>query len=166
MVLAFTPPSEGISAWPFPQIAAYLQAVLSPLGLDIELKQLEPAALTDARNQGEFNLALTNNCWASGDPNYILRRLTHSQAALHTSQHGGYNNPEVDQLLDQAIITTDLEEQIALYKQVQAITVVETPIAPLFDQRTIIAARPWVKGLTQRIAYAPSFETVYLEKQP
>lgn len=164
VVLAFTPPAEGISAWPFPQIATYLQAVLNPIGLDIELKQLESAALTAAINQGEFNLALTNNCWASGDPNYILRRLTSSKAALHTTQHGGYNNPEVDALLDKAIITTDLAEQQALYRKIQAITVVETPIAPLFDQRTIIAARPWVKGLTQRIAYAPSFETVYLEK--
>jgi ABC-type transport system substrate-binding protein len=72
----------------------------------------------------------------------------------------------VDALLDQAIVTLDLAEQQALYRQIQAITVVETPIAPLYDQRTIIAARPWVKGLTQRIAYAPSFETVYLEKQP
>ena len=166
VVLAFTPPGEGINAWPFPQIAAYLQATLSPLGLDIELKQLEAAALTDVRNQGDFDLALTNNCWASGDPNYILRRLTGSQAALHTAQHGGYNNPTVDALLDQAIVTLDLAEQQALYRQIQAITVVETPIAPLYDQRTIIAARPWVKGLTQRIAYAPSFETVYLEKQP
>ena len=164
VVLAFTPPGEGINAWPFPQIAAYLQATLSPLGLDIELKQLEAAALTDARTQGDYNLSLTNNCWASGDPNYILRRLTSAKAAIHASQNGGYNNPEVDALLDQALVTTDLAAQQALYHQIQAITVVETPIAPLFDQRTIIAARPWVKGLTQRIAYAPSFETVYLEQ--
>lgn len=83
---------------------------------------------------------------------------------MHTTQHGGYNNPEVDALLDKAMVTTDLAEQQALYRKIQAITVVETPIAPLFDQRTIIAAFPWVNPLTQRIAYAPSFETVYLEK--
>lgn len=166
VVLAFTPPGEGINAWPFPQIATYLQAILAPLGLDIELKQLEGAALTEARNNGEFDLALTNNCWSAGDPNYILRRLTSSKAALHTTSHGGYNNPEVDALLDEAIVTTDLAKQQALYRQIQAITVVETPLAPLFDQRTIIAAYPYVKGLTQRIAYAPSFETVYIEGRP
>jgi peptide/nickel transport system substrate-binding protein len=166
VVLSFTPPGEGINAWPFPQIAAYLQATLAPLGLDIELRQLEGAALTEARNQGDFDFALSNNCWASGDPNYILRRLTWSQAALHTTQHGGYSNPEVDALLDEAVLTLDLETQQALYHRIQAITVVETPIAPLFDQRTIIAAYPYVKGLTQRIAYAPSFESVYIEGRP
>ena len=53
-------------------------------------------------------------------------------------------------------------KQIELYKQAQAIAVDEVAIAPLFDQQTIIAYRPWVRGLTQRIAYAPSLETVYL----
>ncbi len=38
----------------------------------------------------------------------------------------------------------------------------EVAIAPLFDQQTIIAYRPWVRGLSQRIAYAPTLETVYL----
>lgn len=136
------------------------------MGLDIELKQLEGAALTEARNNGEFDLALTNNCWSAGDPNYILRRLTSSKAALHTNTHGGYNNPEVDALLDEAIVTTDLAKQQELYRRIQAIAVEETPLAPLFDQRTIIAAYPYVKGLTQRIAYAPSFETVYIEGRP
>ena len=37
-----------------------------------------------------------------------------------------------------------------------AIALDEVAIAPLFDQQTIIAYRPWVRGLTQRIAYAPS----------
>ncbi len=166
VTLAFTPPGEGISAWPFPQMAAYLQATLKPLGLDIELKQMEAAALTDARAQGNFDLVLGNNCWATGDPNYILRRLTGSKAALHTTQHGGYSNPEVDRLLDQAMVTLDPAEQRRLYDRIALIAAEEVPISPLFDQQTVIAARPYVRGLSQRIAYAPTFETVYLIKTP
>lgn len=165
VTLAFTPPGEGISAWPFPQMAAYLQATLKPLGLDIELKQLEAAALTDARNQGAFDLVLANNCWATGDPNYILGRLLHSKAALNTTQHGGYSNAEVDRLIDQARVTTDPVEQRKLYDRVELLGAQEVPLSPLFDQQTVIAARPYVRGLSQRIAYAPTFETVYLVKR-
>lgn len=165
IVLAFQPAGEGITAWPYPQIAAYLQATLKPLGFDVELKQVEAAALTDARNQGAFDLILANNCWATGDPNYILRRLTHSKAALNTTQHGGYSNPEVDRLLDEAIVTTDPAAQRKLYDRVELIAAQEIPLAPLFDQQTVIAARPYVRGLSQRIAYAPTFETVYLVKR-
>ncbi len=125
LVLAFSPPGEGISAWPFPQMAAYLQATLKPLGLDIELKQMEAAALTDARNQGAFDLVLANNCWATGDPNYILGRLLSSKAALNTTQHGGYNNAEVDRLLDQARATTDPAAQRKLYDRIEQIAVEE-----------------------------------------
>ena len=34
--------------------------------------------------------------------------------------------------------------------------------APLYDQQTITAAASYVKGLTQHIAYAPTFDTVYI----
>ena len=165
VTLAFTPPGEGISAWPYSQMAAYLQATLKPLGFDVELKQMEAAALTDARNQGEFDLVLANNCWATGDPNYILGRLLHSKAALNTTQKQGYNNPEVDKLIDQARVTTDPAAQKKLYDRVEQIAANEFPLSPLFDQQTVIAARPFVKGLSQRIAYAPTFETVYLVKR-
>ncbi len=164
VTLAFSPPGEGITALPYPQIAAYLQATLKPLGLDIELKQQEAAALTDTLKQGSFDLTLANNCWATGDPNYILGRLLSSKAALNTTNNGGYNNPKVDQLLAQARVTIDPAAQKQLYFEIEKIAAQEYPLDPLFDQQTIIAARPWVKGLTQRIAYAPSFEAIYLVK--
>lgn len=165
VTLAFTPPGEGISAWPYSQMAAFLQATLKPLGFDVELKQMEAAALTDARNQGAFDLVLANNCWATGDPNYILGRLLHSKAALNTTQKQGYNNPEVNKLLDQARVTIDPVAQKKLYDQIEQIAVNDFPLSPLFDQQTVIAARPYVRGLSQRIAYAPTFETVYLVKR-
>ena len=167
-ILAFTPPSEGIGNWPYPQMGAYLQAMLRPLGIDLELKQFETAALNDARKQGEFDLVMANNCWATGDPNYILRRLMHSKSALQApgSQNGGYNNPEVDALLDQAMVEIDPARQKELYNRLQVIAAQEIPLSPLYDQVTITAAHAHVKGLSQRIAYAPTFDTMYLVKKP
>jgi peptide/nickel transport system substrate-binding protein len=163
-VLAFTPPSEGIGQWPFPLVAQYFQALFQPLGIDLELKQLENAALTDARNNGDFDLVLANNCWATGDPNYQIGRLLLSTGALNAAQHNGYNNPEVDALLAQARIEIDPVKQKALYDQIQVIAAQEVPLAPLWDQQTITAARSYVQGLSQHIAYAPTFDTIYLLK--
>jgi peptide/nickel transport system substrate-binding protein len=160
--LLFNPPGQNLLGWPYPLIATYLQAVLQPIGFNITLKQLEPAAVTDALTQGQFDIAISNNCWSSGEPNYMIRRTVGSQSAVQGTQHGGYNNPDVDALLDQAQVELDPAKQIALYKQVQAIANNEAAIAPLFDQETIIAYRPWIRGLTQHIAYSPSFDTVYL----
>jgi peptide/nickel transport system substrate-binding protein len=160
--LLFNPPGQNLLGWPYPLIAQYLQAVLQPVGFDIELKQLEAAAVTDALNNGEYEVAISNNCWATGDPNYQVRRTLGSDSVIQGTQHGSFNNPEVDALLDQAQVELDPERQIELYKEAQAIGVDQVAIAPLFDQQTIIAYKPWVRGLSQRIAYAPTLETVYL----
>ncbi len=160
--LLFNPPGQNLLGWPYPLIAQYLQAVLQPVGFDISLKQLEAAAVTDSLNNGEYEVAISNNCWATGDPNYQIRRTIGSEGTLQGTQNGNYSNPEVDSLLDAAQIELDPAHQIELYDQAQAIAVHEVAIAPLFDQQTIIAYRPWIKGLSQRIAYAPTLETVYL----
>jgi peptide/nickel transport system substrate-binding protein len=164
-VLIFTPPGEGITAWPYPQMGAYFQALLQPIGIDLELKQLESAALTDARNNGEFDLVLANYCWSSGDPNYILGRITSSKSNQNVTQHGGFNNPEVDELLAKGLVEVDAKKRQEYYFRIQEIGAQELPIAPLYDQPTIIAYRPYVKGLSQRVAYAPTFETVYIEER-
>ena len=160
--LLFNPPGQNLLGWPYPLIAQYLQAVLQPIGFDVELKQLEAAAVTDALATGAYTVAISNNCWATGDPNYQVRRTIGSGSVLQTTQHGGYHNPEVDRLLDEAQVELDPARQIELYKQAQAIATEEVAIAPLFDQQTIIAYKPSVRGLSQRIAYAPTLETVYL----
>jgi peptide/nickel transport system substrate-binding protein len=160
--LLFNPPGQNLLGWPYPLIAQYLQAVLQPIGFDVELKQLEAAAVTDALNTGDYQVAISNNCWATGDPNYQVRRTIGSDSVVQLSQHGSYYNPTVDDLLNQAQVELDPAKQIELYKQAQSIGVEEVAIAPLFDQQTIIAYKPWVRGLSQRIAYAPTLETVYL----
>lgn len=160
--LLFNPPGQNLLGWPYPLIAQYLQAVLQPIGFDVELKQLEAAAVTDALNNGQYQVAISNNCWSTGDPNYMVRRTIGSTGTIQTTQHGSYNNPEVDALLDQAQVELDPAKQVELYKQAQGIALDEVAIAPLFDQQTIIAYKPWVRGLSQRIAYAPTLETVYL----
>jgi len=160
--LLFNPPGQNLLGWPYPLIATYLQAILQPIGFDVTLKQQESSAVSESLKQGDYDVAISNNCWATGDPNYILRRTLDSESTLQSTNHGGYNNPEVDALLDQAQVELDPEKQIELYKQIQAIGNEEVAIAPLFDQETIIASRPYVKGLIQHIAYAPSLETVYI----
>ena len=160
--LLFNPPGQNLLGWPYPLIAQYLQAVLQPIGFDVELKQVEAAAVTDALNNGQYQVAISNDCWASGNPDLQVRRTIGSGGTVQATRHGSYNNPEVDALLAQAAVELDPATQAELYRQAQAIAVQEVAIAPLFDQQTIIAYRPYVKGLAQRIAYAPTLETIYI----
>ena len=160
--LLFHPPGQNLHGWPYPLMATYLQAILQPVGFDVNLVQQESAVVTETLTTGDYDLAIHNNCWSSGEPNYQVGRTIASDSALHSTNHGGYNNAEVDQLLAEARVETDPERQAEMYREAQAIAVEEAAIAPLFDQETIIAYRPYVKGLSQRIAYEPTLELVYL----
>lgn len=160
--LLFHPPGQNLHGWPYPLIATYLQAILQPVGFDVNLVQQESAVVTETLTAGEYDVAIHNGCWSSGEPNYQIRRTIGADSTIQSVYHGGYNNPEVEALLDQALVELDPAKQADLYKQAQAIALEEVAIAPLFDQETIIAYRPFVRGLSQRIAYEPTLELVYL----
>jgi peptide/nickel transport system substrate-binding protein len=136
--LLFHPPGQNLHGWPYPLMATYLQAILQPVGFDINLVQQESAVVTETLASGNWQLSIYNNCWSSGEPNYQIRRTLGSDSALQLTNHGGYNNPEVDALLDQAQVELDPDKQVELYKQAQAIGLEEAAIAPLFDQETPI----------------------------
>jgi len=163
LVILFSPPS-GRNSRPFPQIAAYLQAVLRPLGLDLELKQLEATAATDASKAGDFDLLLGGGCFPNGDPDFILRRSLYSTAAWNAkgNGNGGYNNPDVDRMLDEARIQIDAAARARIYEQLQQIAVRDLPFSPLYDEQEIIAWRPNVRGVSQSLIYQPSLSAIYL----
>ena len=160
--LLFHPPGQNLHGWPYPLMATYLQAILQPVGFDVNLVQQESAVVTETLTSGDYDFTIYNSCWASGEPNYQVRRMLGSDSTLQLTNHGGYNNPEVDALLDEAEVELDPVRQAELYKQAQAIGLAEVAVAPLFDQETVIAYRPFVRGLDQRIAYEPTLELVYL----
>lgn len=163
--LLFHPAGQNLHGWPYPLMATYLQAILQPVGFDVNLVQQEAAVVTETLTTGDYDLTIHNNCWSSGEPNYQVGRTISSTSALHATNHGGYSNPEVDALLAEARVELDPDRQAELYRQAQAIAIEEAAIAPLFDQETIIAYRPYVKGLSQRIAYEPTLELVYLVEE-
>lgn len=160
--LLFHPPGQNLHGWPYPLMATYLQAILQPVGFDVNLVQQELAVVTESLAAGEYDFTIYNSCWATGEPNYQVRRMLGSDSTLQLTNHGGYNNPEVDALLNEAQVELDPVRQADLYKQAQAIGLEEAAVAPLYDQETVIAYRPFVRGLEQRIAYEPTLELVYL----
>src|SRR3712207_8074938 len=64
----------------------------------------------------------------------MIRRPPRSTLFPYTTlfRSGGYSNPEVDRLLDEANVTIDPAAQRKLYDQIELIAAREIPIAPLF----------------------------------
>lgn len=107
-----------------------IQADLAAVGLNVEIKTYEWNTFLSEVNPGlEGKGDMAEMAWMTSDPD-TLPFLTLRTAAWPAE--GGFNssyysNPEVDELLDQARLSTDPEERGALYKQVQAITHEDAP---------------------------------------
>ncbi|MGH9173658.1 MAG: ABC transporter substrate-binding protein, partial [Vicinamibacterales bacterium] len=99
------------------QLAQLLQQEYQQAGINVELEVVNAADAFAMVKDDTTNWTTTS--WAPrADPDGLLRILWHSTGFQNTT---GYNNPEVDALLDEAATIYDTEEAKALYRQVEEI---------------------------------------------
>ncbi|GIW08057.1 MAG: peptide ABC transporter substrate-binding protein [Dehalococcoidia bacterium] len=160
-VAAVLPYADGSGqARPYKEIAAVLQTIVRPLGIDIRLQQLEAAALADVTNRGEWNLRFGQLGWANGDPDFILGNFLYSRGAANTTSKGGYRNEEADQLVEAGRQERDFQRRYAIYERLQEIAAEEAPVFALYHEKSAYAHHRRIRNLRQRLNFQPTFDTV------
>lgn len=147
-------------ARPYKETAELLQALLRPLGIDLQLQALETAALSDTVNRGEWDLRFSQQGWANGDPDFIFSAFLHSRGGYNTTNKAGYHNDEVDRLIEAGRAERDVSQRFAIYERLQEIAAAEVPVLPLYHEHSPYAYSDGITGLRQRITYQPTLETV------
>jgi oligopeptide transport system substrate-binding protein len=95
------------------------------------------------------------------DPEDFLRTLFYSTS---TENYIGYNNPKVDQLLDQAGSESDLSKRQALYEQAQQLIIDDAVVIPVYDDVEFELIKPYVHGLDVTPIGLLGLETVWITK--
>ncbi|MHC3439781.1 ABC transporter substrate-binding protein [Natrialbaceae archaeon A-gly3] len=145
-----------------PLIAEVLQGQLAEVGIDLEISVLEYGTMLDQVSQDSFDAYLTS--WGTlwyPDPDR-LADMFHSEAALHH----GYENEDVDAILEQARELEDREQRRDRYHEVQSKILEDAPIAVLTSYTNVIATASEVSGYEPHpteISYG--LETVDLESE-
>jgi peptide/nickel transport system substrate-binding protein len=102
-------------------MAQILQASYQKIGLNVQLGSVAAADSFARVKDGTTNWTLTN--WAPrADPDGLLRILWYSTGFQNTTH---FNQPQVDQLLDQAAGMFDTTQAAAIYHQVEQLVVQE-----------------------------------------
>lgn len=100
---------------------------------------------------------------STGDADWGLRPIFKS-APTNENNYGYYSNEEFDQVITEAMETTDPEKRKELYKRAQEIVYLEDPGAVwIYDTNYLIAARSNVKDLTLSPLGLITFEKAYKE---
>jgi ABC-type transport system substrate-binding protein len=137
--LAGTHPVVGSPA------ADMLKPYFDPLGIRLNVKQVEGAVLTQMMADGDFTLAGTST-------GGVVDPIVYLWARFHCNNHGlagnysRYCNPRVDQLLDQARITLDEQERLRMAAEANAIVTDEAPWMIWHYNKAVQIVQPWAKG--------------------
>ena len=138
------------------RVIELLQATLRPIGMDVEILELDTGAIQTARQAGDHNIA--HLTWIFKDGGF-LRTLFHSENIGGGWNFTHYPIAEVDELLVRAETEADLAARGAIIEQVQTIMLEEAIVIPTVYQQQINAIRNNVQGIVLYEVYgeAPYF---------
>ncbi|MNE58803.1 putative binding protein YgiS precursor [compost metagenome] len=102
----------------------------------------EYATLLDRQQSGEFKMSMSG--WSGRpDPDGNIFSFIHTKGGLND---GKYSNPQVDQWLQEARLTSDVEKRKALYKQVVTQENIDDPLVYLYFEPRIFGMSKKVSG--------------------
>ncbi|MDQ6674633.1 MAG: ABC transporter substrate-binding protein [Chloroflexota bacterium] len=107
----------------FVRTATIMQEAFRKIGVETELRQEEWAAATKDYQANNYQMDNSANTFRP-DPDGYVYPYFHSKGNLNA---GGYNNPELDQLLDKARSISDAAQRKMLYQQIQKILLDDSP---------------------------------------
>jgi len=107
-------------------------------------------------------LRVSQQGWANGDPDFILNDFMRSTARYNADLKGGYQNPEVDQLIVAGKAERDPSQRFSIYERLQEIAAREVPVTPLYHELAPYAYRDTIAGLRQRVTYQPTLDEIRL----
>lgn len=111
-----------------PPMAQAVQAQFKKIGIDLKTEIMANTAMTEITAKGKWDMKMSAFATAMiPTPSYHLQGLYYSKNNKAT----GYNNPEVDRLIDQCIVVDNQKEKYDLSKQVQQILEDEEPVIPI-----------------------------------
>ena len=127
------------------------------LGVTVNVRQLDPSVYFYQLKQEKDQLFYSGWIADYPSPQDFLDLLFRSGADFN---YGGYSNPAVDALLDQAAATTNSAASLDLYQQAQRLIVNDAAVLPFFFGQEDMLIKPYVTGLKINVMGLPVLDQV------
>lgn len=129
------------------KIGEAIQEHLRKVGIQLELQPVERQKLTQDMTDGNFQLYL--NTLVGGNQSTDIFRYAYYSASIppNGQNRSRYNNPRVDQLIDESVMATP-ERQKAIFSEVQKALAEDLPHIYLWYPAAVVIHRDRVSGLT------------------
>lgn len=153
-------PSGVLDRYPYKEIAEYIQANLSQIGLDIKITILETAASDERRKNGDFDMVLSTQSMTTSEPYSVFQSRMHSEGSMNTRYGFHYFNQEAEDLINEVLNEMDMDKRIEIYNRLQEIAFEDMPMIPLVDDIRLIACNKQISGYEPGI-YGEILENIH-----
>lgn len=134
---------SGAGATVGPTTEAIVQFWKDNLGVTVQIQQAESGTFFSDIDQGRYQMFHLGWIMDYPDPEDVLDVLFYSKSKQNSTR---YNNPQVDQKLEQARIEPDTEKRLAIYRDVEQTLIKDAAWIPMFFDTTHALIKPYVKG--------------------
>ncbi|MDQ0392048.1 ABC transporter substrate-binding protein [Labrys monachus] len=142
-------------------IATALQQMWAPIGVTLNIEQVDNATLESRYRDGDFSMRL--GYWTDdiADPNEITSYFAYSPTI--ESQHSGWKNEEADKLFEQSQQELDPKKRADEYARIQELYK-SGPIIALYEAPYPVVLKKDVKGFLQIPLGNNIFSGTYIQK--
>ncbi|RNF39031.1 glutathione ABC transporter substrate-binding protein [Planococcus salinus] len=127
-------------------IAVLVQEALAELNIDVSIEVMEFGSYIERTSAGDHDMFILGWSNSTGDADYTLYPLFHTDSLGNPGNRSFYSNPEFDELLNQGRRSTDTEERMEIYAEAQAILAEDAPMAYLLHQDYLVGVADTVSG--------------------
>jgi len=134
----------GIGSYVSADVAAMAEMWEQNLGVTLKIENIESNFYYDQIYSGNHGQIFSGGwCADYPDPENFADVLFHSGSSQN---NGGYSNPALDALLEQARVERDVTKRIAMYQQAEQMIVDDAPVLFTTHSLSYQLVQPYVKG--------------------
>lgn len=130
------------------ETALYVQDALSDYGIDVQIEELEWGAYLERTSNGEHDMFVLGWSTVTGDADYGLYALFHSEMVGSPGNRSFIKNDELDKLLDEGRRETDEQKRAEIYKEAQEKLTELAPMLYIHHQNYLTGVREEVENFS------------------
>ncbi len=128
-------------------IAEAVQRNLENIGVDVELLNMEWGSYIEKVDEGDTEIFRLGWVDSDPDPDYFVYNTFHSSNIGGTNS-AQYDNPEMDEMLEEGRTMPVGEEREELYREINETLMEDAPWMPVYFYRDLTVIKPFVNGLS------------------
>lgn len=140
---------------------------LAQAGVKVKVRSVTRVFLLDqlAKKTEDYDMILTG--WLTGnlDPDGFMRPILSCDTKDDITNLSNWCNPKFNQLMDNALSNTRLQERAKNYNLAQDLVLRELPIIPIANAKRFLVANRNVKGVQMSPFGSMNFSTLYFAKE-